>query len=302
MKLCDAIGKRQGASNYNIPSRLETPPGSTFELEPIDEFIDILVECSTLLERVDHFLEYGQGGPEQSRRVGELLLHSCLSLEEKLHNTCVMMQSKLGVPTPLPQNAPILKEFRSTIPMDFFSEPLQFPSLTCAESHLIYWTTLVLIYPLIDQLLDFLGSSESHLPSISGCYPSIENEPTTAHRTPSPPQTSVDFLALTDVYASEICRSVAYCLQPNMKALGGQMLLAPLSQSTQFFQVQESIQKTKWCQAVFMYLSHIGFAIGFFLKDMVWPRYRSSQKRRSPTPPSTASVETAAGSVDKSVL
>ena len=291
MKLCDAIGKRQGASHYNIPSRPETPPGSTFEIEPIDEFIDILVECSTLLEKVDHFLEYGNGGPEQTRRAGELLLHSCLSLEEKLHNTCVKMQAKLGVPTPLPQNARILKEFRSAIPKDFFPEPLQFPSLTCAESHLIYWTTLVLIYPLIDQLLDFLGSSESPVPSISEFYPSIENKPTTAYRTPSP-QTSVDFSALTDVYASEICRSVAYCLQPNMKALGGQMLLAPLSQSTQFFQVQESIQKTKWCQAVFMYLSQIGFAIGFFLKDMVWPQYRSSQKRRSPTPPSTASVET----------
>lgn len=296
MKLCDAIGKRQGASHYNIPSRPETPPGSTFEPEPIDEFIDILVECSTLLEKVDHFLEYGQGGSEQSRRAGELLLHSCLSLEGKLHNTCVKMQTKLGMPTPLPQNARILKEFRSAIPKDFFSEPLQFPSLTCAESHLIYWTTLVLIYPLIDQLLDFLGSSESHVPSIPGCYPSIENEPIATHRNTSP-QTSVDFLALTDVYASEICRSVAYCLQPNMKALGGQMLLAPLSQSTQFFQVQESTQKTKWCQAVFMYLSQIGFAIGFFLKDMVWPQYRSSQKRRSLTPPSTASGETGAGFV-----
>lgn len=223
-----------------------------------------------------------------SRRVGERLLHSCLSLEDRLHNTCIWMQAKLGVPSSLPRDASILKGFRTAVPKDFFPRPLNFPSLSCAESHLIYWTTLVLLYPLINQLFDFLSpdfsQSGSPVSTASPCYPSIETV-----ETPTPPaadtQNRADFIALTDVYATEVCRAAAYCLQPSMKALGGQLLLAPLSQSTQFFQVEQSSEKIKWCQAVFMYLPQVGFAIGVFLKDMVWPQYRLSQKRKSPSPP-----------------
>lgn len=212
-------------------------------------------------------------------------MHSCLSLEDKLHNTCIWMQDKLGVPSPLSKDSSILKTFRTAVPKDFFPQPLNFPSLTCAESHLIYWTTLVLLYPLINQLFDFLspGLSQSGSPASTSCYPSIESaEISTSPSTETLDR--VDFIALTAVYATEVCRAAAYCLQPNMKALGGQMLLAPLSQSTQFFQVEQSSEKIKWCQAVFMYLPQVGFAIGVFLKDMVWPQYRLSQKRRSPTP------------------
>lgn len=254
----------------------------------MDKFIDILVGCTALLEEVDQFLEYGDEGFVRSRQEGEHLLHSCLSVEGKLHNTCIEMQTKLGVPSPLPRNARSLKEFRAFIPMDFFPVPLQFPSLSCAESHILYWTTLILLYPLIDQLLDFLGSSESHAASTSECYSSIETRPrtenTTTNTTTTYLQNETDFLALTDVYATQVCQSAAYCLQSNMKALGGQMLLAPLSQCTQFFQVQQSIEKTQWCQAIFMILPQLGFGIGPFLKDMVWPQYRAAQKRKSPTP------------------
>ncbi|EYE94473.1 Zn(II)2Cys6 transcription factor [Aspergillus ruber CBS 135680] len=283
--LCDAIGKRQSPWRYNIPTR-SSEPGDKNALapEPIDIFIDILIECTALIEDVDTFLDHGYL-VRGSRRVGERLLHSCLSLEDKLHNTCIWMQDKLGVPSPLSKDSSILKTFRTAVPKDFFPQPLNFPSLTCAESHLIYWTTLVLLYPLINQLFDFLspGLSQSGSPASTSCYPSIESaEISTSPSTETLDR--VDFIALTAVYATEVCRAAAYCLQPNMKALGGQMLLAPLSQSTQFFQVEQSSEKIKWCQAVFMHLPQVGFAIGVFLKDMVWPQYRLSQKRRSPTP------------------
>lgn len=258
----------------------------------MDEFIDILVECSSLIEQVDQLLEFEQGGPVSSRRSGERLLRACLSLEHKLHNACIDMQDKLGIPSRLPKDAHILNEFRAAIPMDFFAEPLGFPSLTCAESHMMYWTTLVLLYPLIDQLFNFLGPSTSMPVSTSECYPSVESESEHGHRrTGNSPTTNIispkpdDFFALADIYATEICRSVAYVLQPDMKSLGAQMLLAPLSQATQFFQVQQAVEKVHWCQAVFMTLPKMGLRIGPFLKDMVWPQYRLSQKRRSPTPP-----------------
>ena len=258
----------------------------------MDEFVGLLVECSSLIEQVDQLLEFEQGGPASSRRSGERLLCACLSLEEKLHNVCISMQDKLGIPSRLPKESHILNEFRATILKDFFAEPLWFPSLTCAESHMMYWTMLVLLYPLMDQLFSFLGPSPSSAASTSEGYPSIEPESERARlRTESPPTTNIippkpdDFFALADVYATEICRSVAYILQPDMKSLGAQMLLAPFSQATQFFQVQEAVEKVHWCQAVFMMLPKMGLRIGPFLKDLVWPQYRISQKRRSPTPP-----------------
>lgn len=276
-------------------------PNSAFQLEPMDEFLDILVELSGLLEQVDHLIEHEQGGPVSSRRSGERLLHACVALEEKLHNTCIDMQAKLGIPSRLRQDvhAHILSEFRAAIPRDFFPVPLWFPSLTCAESHMIYWTMLVLLYPLMEQLFNFLGPA----PSSSGSpatppYQSIEtgseieqrrlteSPPTsTSTSTSTIPQKPDDFFALADTYATEICRSVAYILQPEMKALGAQMLLAHLSQATQFFQVQEAVEKVTWCQAVFMLLPNVGLGIGPFLKDLVWPQYRLLQTRKSPTPP-----------------
>lgn len=245
----------------------------------MDKFIDVLAGCTTLLEEVDQFLEYGDESFMKSRQEGEHLLHSCLFLEEILHNICVEMQAKLGVPSPLPRNAGSLKEFRAFIPKDFFSVPLQSPSLSCAESHILYCTTLILLYPLIGQLFDFLGASETHTAPTSECYPFIEPGPRTENTTTTYLQNKTDFLALTDAYATEVCRSAAYCLQSNMKALGGQMLLAPLSQCTQFFQVQQSVEKTRWCQATFTILPPLGFGIGPFLKNMVWPQYQAAQKR-----------------------
>lgn len=294
--------------------RPKSSPDSAFQPEPMDEFLDILVELSGLLEQVDHLIEYEQGGPVSSRRSGERLLHACVALEEKLHNTCISMQAKLGIPSRLRQDVHghILTEFRAAIPKDFFPEPLWFPSLTCAESHMIYWTMLVLLYPLMEQLFNFLGpppqassSSASAGSPSTPPYPSIETgletieqrQRTESQSPPSTfPQKPDDFFALADTYATEICRSVAYILQPEMRTLGAQMLLAHLSQATQFFQVQEAVEKIVWCQAVFMLLPNVGLGIGPFLKDLVWPQYRLLQTRKSPTPPDQDEVPSSSSS------
>lgn len=247
-----------------------------------------------------------------SRRRGERLLHACVAFEEKLHNACISMQAKLGIPSRLRQetHGHLLAEFRASIPQDFFPEPLWYPSLTCAESHMIYWTMLVLLYPIMEQLFNFLGPP----PSTSGSspatppYQSIETgpeieaqqtqqrqtgsspSPSTSTSTSTPPSTiplkpEDDFFALANVYATEVCRTVAYIVQPEMRSLGAQMLLAYLSQATQFFNIQEDFEKVAWCKAVFMLLPNVGIGIAPFLKDMVWPQHQLIKTRKSPTPP-----------------
>lgn len=233
------------------------------------------------MERVDHYVQSNGHGIIQNRQTGEQLLSACLSLEGKLHDTCISMQRKLGGPSTLPPNVAFLQGFRGSLLTDIFSGHLQFPSLPCAEAHQTYWTTLVLLYPLIDQLLSILGQPGDAY-TLAKSYSPVSDQ-TDTETTPGS-ETAADFTALTEHYADEVCRTVLYCIQPEMKTMGAQLMLAPLSQAAQFYNVQEIIPKHQWCQSVFMALSDLGLGIGPLLKDMVWPKYRISQSQMSSSP------------------
>lgn len=96
---------------------------------------------------------------------------------------------------------------------------------------------LVLLYPLIDQLLGILGQPENTYTLATSCS-TAPGEQTDTETTPGSRRTT-DFTTLTEHYADEVCRSVLYYIQPELKALGAQMMLAPLSQAAQFYNVQE---------------------------------------------------------------
>ncbi|KAE8319058.1 scaffold protein Nfu/NifU N terminal-domain-containing protein [Aspergillus transmontanensis] len=105
------------------------------------------------------------------------------------------------------------------------------------------------------QLLEVLQVSAGHV-SLAGCYsPSGEhaNSEVTLN-----PEIIADFTTLAEHYAD----------QPDLKTLGAQLLLAPLSQSAQFYSVHELAEKYRWCQEVFVLLPQLGLGIGYFLKDM----------------------------------
>ncbi|KAB8206938.1 scaffold protein Nfu/NifU N terminal-domain-containing protein [Aspergillus parasiticus] len=115
------------------------------------------------------------------------------------------------------------------------------------------------------QLLEVLQVSAGHV-SLAGCY-SPSGEHANSEVTPNP-EIIADFTTLAEHYADQVCRSVLYCLQPDLKTLGAQLLLAPLSQSAQFYSVHELAEKYRWCQEVFVLLPQLGLGIGYFLKDM----------------------------------
>ncbi|KAE8323011.1 scaffold protein Nfu/NifU N terminal-domain-containing protein [Aspergillus sergii] len=115
------------------------------------------------------------------------------------------------------------------------------------------------------QLLEVLQVSAGHV-SLAGCY-SPSGEHANSGVTPNP-EIIADFTTLAEHYADQVCRSVLYCLQPDLKTLGAQLLLAPLSQSAQFYSVDELAEKYRWCQEVFVLLPQLGLGIGYFLKDM----------------------------------
>ncbi|KAB8250990.1 scaffold protein Nfu/NifU N terminal-domain-containing protein [Aspergillus flavus] len=99
------------------------------------------------------------------------------------------------------------------------------------------------------QLLEVLQVSAGHV-SLAGCY-----SPSGEHANSD---FTADFTTLAEHYAD----------QPDLKTLGAQFLLAPLSQSAQFYSVHELAEKYRWCQEVFVLLPQLGLGIGYFLKDM----------------------------------
>ncbi|GLA24109.1 hypothetical protein AnigIFM63326_010570 [Aspergillus niger] len=276
-ELCDAVGRRKAATLYEVLTTQERLSQGSTELEPIDELMDLLAECSALIEQVDTFIEQLPASPDGDKNNGEKLLGSCLSLEERLHQTCLKMQEKLGAPSTLTHDVPLREDLRAHLATSLFPDPFQFVSLACAESHLIYWATLIILYPLVDELLDVLGYRRNDVTPSQSCA----IHPQAIEQRPLGVDVATDFTALAEHYADEVCRSVMYCTQSDMNTLGAQHLLAPFSQCAQFFQVHELAQKYRWCQGVFVLLDSLGLGIAPLLKDMVWPQYRSARLRRS---------------------
>ncbi|KAL4785359.1 hypothetical protein BJX76DRAFT_347130 [Aspergillus varians] len=277
--LCDSIGNRKAPYLYNTQLWRNSYLQGKGELDSIDEFIDLLAKCSATMEQVDRFFLSKPRSSEKARQSGDQLLRVCLNLEENLHQVSISMQQKLGLPKVSNWRAVPFGDFRNTLYTDLFPSPFDFPSLSCAESHMIYWTILILLYPLIGEIYSILDGPPRDFP-VPIYYDSTNEETTEKAMIPLSADIHTAYTALAEHYAGEICRSVFYCIQPDMKTLGAQILLAPLSQSLQFFHVEGLAAKLKWCQGVFTVLPHLGLGIGPLLKDMVWPRYRNAQGRR----------------------
>ncbi|KAL4953746.1 hypothetical protein BDW69DRAFT_151523 [Aspergillus filifer] len=272
--LCDAIGKRNTPYLYNTP--LWKSYSHDGDPDPIDEFIDMLAECCAIMEEVEKFFVALPSRTKGTRLAADMLLRTSLELEEKLHQSCVSMQQKLGLPrvSPVPQG-----DFWDTLTTDLFPSPLDFPSLTCAESHIAYWTILNLLYPIIGELSFILDKSPRDV-SVTVYGKSTNGGTTETVTRMLSADSPAAYTGLAEHYAGEICRSVFYFIQPDMKTLGSQLLLAPFSQCVQFYIVEGLTAKLQWCQEVLTVISNLGLGIAPFLKHMVWPQYRNAQGRR----------------------
>ncbi|KAL4928564.1 Zn(II)2Cys6 transcription factor domain-containing protein [Aspergillus undulatus] len=274
--LCDAIGKRKTPYLYNTPLWRSSYPHEG-EPDPIDQFIDLLAECCAIMDQVEKFfVALPDASSESTRDAGDQLLRTCLCLEEKLHRACVSMQQEIGLPR---VSTVPLGGFRDTLSTVLFSGTFDFPSLTCAESHIAYWTILNLLYSLIGELSFILDKPPQDV-SVTVYGNSTNSDTTGTHTRTLSADGPAAYTGLAEHYAGEICRSVLYFIQPDMKTLGAQLLLAPFSQCVQFYIAEGLTAKLKWCQDVLEVISDLGLGIAPFLKHMIWPQYRNAQERR----------------------
>ncbi|RJE19077.1 hypothetical protein PHISCL_08585 [Aspergillus sclerotialis] len=265
--VCDAIGMRKSAYSYG-PFWRNQPEVNSWR-EPIDTILDLVIECSALIEQTDNLIHHGNPSLQENICTGEKLLQSCLFIKDRLDLGFWEMQGKLGAPWSFPCRSPCWSELNDSILQSLLANPIEFPSLTCAESHLLYWATFILLYPLIDQLLIFLGWPRNNVPFKLWDVPSSESAMLMCSELPD------HLIAVADHYASLICRSAKLLVRSEGNAMGAQILLAPLSQTAQFYRCIAASDKHRWCQAVFMQLAKLGFGIAPFLRDFVWPKYEA---------------------------
>jgi hypothetical protein len=175
------------------------------------------------MEQVDSLVQSGDRNVQGEYTKGEQLLQDCLSLKDQLDLGFVEMQRKLGFPWSYPNQKPFWSELDQSIPQDIFPNAIEYPSISCAETHLMWWTTCILLYPLIDHLLIFLNQSRSNLRltlwDVPASFDQVISCVTLADKLPE------NLTGVAEHYANLICRSAI--VQPQVKAWGLKNCLLP---------------------------------------------------------------------------
>jgi hypothetical protein len=212
--------------------------------DPIDEIIDILMACTSLLAQEDEI---------QSTYDAEQIIQQCWDLNMQTLTWIDKLELIHGTPlyTRVPDESNIT---RSQSSMRILPERYDFIALEVAESHMLCWTAMLIVYSLFHRL-------EMHKEHLPPGYASDKEEAET-------------FLKGAQYYATQICLGVGYFLQPHMHILGGHNLLFPVSMASQFFLINGLQDQYQWCQEVFVALESNGLGLASVLLGTPWSRYK----------------------------
>lgn len=125
-----------------------------------DTLLEILLDCTTLIEYLDRLLQ-NESYPE-SFDLGRRLFYHCLVIEERFLTWYdASLQTALDGSVPWPNSSRVSPYLASVDLEKFeacFGDHLDFTSFKIAQAHLLYWTGLVLLYPVMSQLASFCGA------------------------------------------------------------------------------------------------------------------------------------------------
>ncbi|KAJ5763573.1 hypothetical protein N7533_002254 [Penicillium manginii] len=253
-----AIGKSKSALASCPMWQMLTPLENDNDL--IDEIIDILMHCTVLVELVG-----GARSERETRRLKKL----CWRLKHRTDSWYEQLRSLFGDPlyTSIPDETDIARSGRIKA---IYTSRYQFPAVEIAEAHSLYWAAQLITYSLLFGLELLGGSFAQHgTPlSIQSGYPSNTNS-----------KESELYMEEAEFCADQICRGVAYLIQPDMHILGGENLLFPVAMAAQFFHGNGFHDKYEWCQEVFIALESLGIGLSHVLQGTPWSDYKSGQAR-----------------------
>lgn len=220
-----------------------------------DEIINILMHCTVLIELVGN----AHSDPDIQK-----LKRLCWKLERQTASWYQRLKSISREPlyTTMPDNTEVNLDRKSK---HTFPDRYHFIALEVAEAHSLYWAAQLIIYSLSSGL-------------------EIKRKSFTQHETTLTESSSFNTKIGSDIhlknaefYADQICRGVAYLIQPEMHILGGENLLFPVSMAAQFFHQNGHHDKYQWCQEVFVELESVGLGLSHVLQGTPWSEYRSGE-------------------------
>lgn len=214
--------------------------------DPLDEIIEILMECTNLIEQMEGV---------QSEKDVQQLMNSCWNLRVRTGTWYARFESINGTPlyTTTPDEGSVP---RSDASKKVFPERYEFTALEVAETHMLYWGALLIVYSLFHSI-----ELQKERFSQSRCSNKEESE---------------FFLNAAELYANQICRGVGYFIQPHMHILGGHNLIFPVSMASQFYYLNDFHDQYQWCQEVFIALESTGLGVAHVLRGTPWSRYREA--------------------------
>lgn len=253
-----AIGKSKSALASCPMWQMLTPLGNDNDL--IDEIIDILMHCTVLVELV---------GNVNSERDIQRLRKLCSRLEQRTDSWYERLRLLFGDPlyTIIPDDTEISRPETSKA---IYPNRYHFPAVEVAEAHSLYWAAQLIIYSLLSGLEVLERTFYQHeAPSSNQPLP-----PSNAK-----PKGSYPYMDDAKFYADQICRGVAYLIQPDMHILGGENLLFPVAMAAQFFHTNGLHENYEWCQEVFVALENLGIGLSHVLQGTPWSDYKSGKAR-----------------------
>ncbi|KAJ5630010.1 hypothetical protein N7528_003667 [Penicillium herquei] len=247
-----AIGKSQSALASFPMWRYLSPPKPD---DPLDEIIDILMECTILIE---------EAGCVRCEQDAANVIQSSYKLKyhaQSWHNL-LMATSEDPLYSLVPDES---QAARLKTKSKVFPEKCEFISIDMAEAFMLYWTAMLVINSILYEF-DLQNSSQGN----------DEPDPDTSINQKSP-EMEITSLAGQDAlfFADQICRGVGYFVQPHMHILGGHNLLFPLPMSSQFFHRHGFYDRYEWCQDVFATLESMGLGLANVLQGTPWLTYEN---------------------------
>ncbi|OJJ70244.1 hypothetical protein ASPBRDRAFT_181960 [Aspergillus brasiliensis CBS 101740] len=213
---------------------------------PADGLFGVIAECIVLRRDLCQLI----GRPHHSREPPcqcHALLQRCSKLEERLQVDWLHTSSHRLDGKPTPCSRWVFSQEPSMLPLDPDLAPYAFENLETAKIYLLYWVASLLIRRVIYQ--------------------------TETHQLRDPDPSCMVF------YAREICRSVAYCIQPKNRMSAGQALLVALSQACKCYIDCGDQAQFLWCQAVYPFIAASGFGIANLLSQVEWKFWNAAQRQ-----------------------
>ncbi|CAI7601576.1 unnamed protein product [Penicillium pancosmium] len=176
----------------------------------------------------------------------EKLLRDCISHKDKISAWFNSIKPSLGTE---PTSYPNFKSTCAHLPAtdEIFGAAYQFPDLKSARLHVLYWTALCLVYPMIYQ-------AKMHTMAHAGRARTMD------------PNTDQDYM-LSWYYADEACRGIPYCLTNTEQIWGAQGVMFSIAQASMIYSNTRWQEKFMWCQNAFTAIEYLGFGLAVCLRE-----------------------------------